>query len=209
MVPELITEFEHEYYSFTKQNMTLPDTVIAFMLLASCRLEDKQIQVVMSGVADVTYDNMKAALKRIFGGTISESNGGVIKSEPVFECLDQTPDCEVYYGQSRDMRRRGRFGGYRGGFSRGASKFESYKDKKHQRKENPVDKKTGYVSRCAICGSKFHWASKCPDAYENSSKSFFADEKPESRSSVEDENEEVNLSLFVGYTNNKTDKEKL
>ena len=39
---------------------------------------------------------MKAALKRIFGGAISDNNScSVVKSEPVFDCVDGGPDCEV------------------------------------------------------------------------------------------------------------------
>ena len=67
------------------------------------------------------------------------------------------------------------------------------------------------ISRCAVCGSKFHWASKCPDSYENSDKSYFSEINEDDTENLSD-NEEVYLSLFIGYTNSKcrdADKSKL
>ena len=89
---EFITEFEHTYFKFTKQGMTLPDSVMAFMLLASCNLSDNEQQLVMSAISEVTLKNMKGALSRIFHGEINVQSVKPIpkpatcevKSEPVF-----------------------------------------------------------------------------------------------------------------------------
>ena len=37
--------------------------------------------------------------------------------------------------------------------------------KSEVRQTNPVNF-YGDISRCRICGSKFHWAKDCPDSYE-------------------------------------------
>ena len=113
-ISDFIVEFEHEYYSFTKQDMKLPDTIIAYMLLASCDLSQKDVQVVMSGVSDVSYENMKSALKRIFGGGMTENNCNrqEIKSEPLFQCND---DGENYVDDVFYVRGRGKKNNFRGG----------------------------------------------------------------------------------------------
>ena len=48
--------------------MELPDPVIAFMLLASCRLSDTDVQLIMSAIMEVTSENRKSVLKRVFDG---------------------------------------------------------------------------------------------------------------------------------------------
>ena len=67
-VHEFICTFEHVSYNFASLKMNLPDAVMAFMLLASCNFAENEVQLVMSAISDVTYENMKAAIKRIFGG---------------------------------------------------------------------------------------------------------------------------------------------
>ena len=37
------------------------------------------------------------------------------------------------------------------------------------RQNNPLDS-NGEVTRCNVCDSRFHWASDCPDSYENRTK---------------------------------------
>ena len=44
------------------------------------------------------------------------------------------------------------------------NKNDRIKDNKNGNKRtNPLNAK-GEVSRCVICGSKFHWKQNCPDA---------------------------------------------
>ena len=47
-ISSFVAEFEHTYYKFKQQDMTLPDTVMAFMLLAACNFSEKDRQLVMS-----------------------------------------------------------------------------------------------------------------------------------------------------------------
>ena len=84
-VREFITEFEHTYFKFTKQGMTLPDSVMAFMLLASCNLSESEQQLVMSAISEVTLKNMKDALSRIFHGEISVQSAKPIPKPAVCE----------------------------------------------------------------------------------------------------------------------------
>ena len=62
-----------------------PDAAMVFMLLASCNLPDKEVQLVMSAIQDVTYVKIKSAIKRIYVGEIgpkvgSESSSVEVKS---------------------------------------------------------------------------------------------------------------------------------
>ena len=85
--------------------MILPDPVIAFMLLASCKFTDSEVQLIMSAITEVTYDNMKSALKRIFGSDIGNKYfNKETKVEPVFEAVDETN--ETFYGRERKNNRR-------------------------------------------------------------------------------------------------------
>ena len=61
-IKDFISEFDHVYYEFTEQSMSLPDSVIAFMLLASCNFSDSEMQLVMSAVTDVNYAAMSSAI---------------------------------------------------------------------------------------------------------------------------------------------------
>ena len=205
-IPDFIIEFDHEYFAVTKKGITLPDTVVAFMLLASCNLDDKDVQLVMSGVTDVTSDNMKSALKRIFGGGITEQfNKPHIKSEPVFEALANNEESGAFYARGRGRPTYGRGGRQQGSSSKGSTEGNSklYLGRGSGRKLNPPDKVTGRTTRCAVCGSKFHWASKCPDSFENSGNSYFLEDSECNASDQVSEEEEVYLSLFIGYSGDK------
>ena len=123
-IDTFLSEFEHVYYKFTEQGMSLPDTVMAFMLLESCKLADTEVQMVMSAIKEVKYAEIKSALKRIFAKQASNNVGSDIKTEPVFHGSEN----EVLYSSARGNggwrgRAGTRGGGYSGGggYARGAS----------------------------------------------------------------------------------------
>ena len=70
-IHEYVSEFEHKYFKFTQEGMTLPDSVMAFMLLASCNLPERETQIVMSAISEINYANAKSTLKRVFGQQFS------------------------------------------------------------------------------------------------------------------------------------------
>ena len=198
-VQDFVTEFEHAYYKFSTDGMKLPDSVISLMLLAACSLEEKEVQIVMSSMVDVTYDIMKATIKRVYGSSINTSltnSNSEVKDEPAFQCNET-----AYFGKNwqrgRTDRRAWRGRGFR---ARGARSLASGSSSGGGRKLNPLDR-DGNISRCNICDSKFHWAGRCPDAYENNNYAkYTVDEK---QREDEQETAEVHLSLFIGYTNGK------
>ena len=46
-VIDFVSEFEHLYFKFGVEGMTLPDSVVAYMLLASCKLNENDVHLVM------------------------------------------------------------------------------------------------------------------------------------------------------------------
>lgn len=219
-IREYVAAFEHVYFNFTKQGMDLPDSVMAFMLLASGSLSDSEQQLVMSAISEVTYANMKSALTRIFAGEIggpSKTSAAVstvvVKSEPVLlgnesketytkqqqavQPIDTaTAGDEVFYVKGRGRARvRGGGGAYRGGRSATTHTHAATRSASGRR-QNPAGP-DGKITKCLICGSRFHWARSCPDAYENDS----VDKQQDS--------ETVHLSLFMGYAGEEVNSGKL
>ena len=116
-VKNFITEFEHIYFKFSEQGMTLPDPVIAFMLLASCNLADDKVQLVMSALSTVSFNEMKSVLKRVFGGEVANTfSSDAMKMESVFPSIKTSGETLYTRGGSNSNTRRG---GYRGGRNRG------------------------------------------------------------------------------------------
>ena len=118
-----------------------------------------QFQLALSTTTEMTFENMRATLKRLFsdeGGKIQSissnassskhvtgvgesSSTTVVKMEPVFEG-------EAYYSNDNRRGARRRPTGHRRGSGRGG---------------NPVGA-DGRVTTCNVCGSQMHWARFCP-----------------------------------------------
>ena len=187
-VEEFITRFEQVLFKMNKLEMKLPDAVAAFMLLEASNLSENDSKLVLSGIKEVSLENMKESMIRILGGKF---RGGslpsiAVKEEPTFECS------ETFYGQStryRDSKfRRGAFrGSSRGSYTSRGGKLNTSGDKK----TNPLDR-NGKPSKCAICGSIYHWARSCPDSQDSLSV------QERGKSETDDKNE-VHFMLFVGY----------
>ena len=175
-IEEFITSFEHSYYKFkSHSNSELPNCVVAFMLLEACNLDEKDEQLVLSGISEVDYKDVKTTITRIFGGKrFSEvQKESDLKEEPTF--FQNSNENETLYakssrggGQRGFGRRRGlgrNRGGFRGNVFRGGN-FNRHNEKSSSdKRSNPIDS-DGNVLRCYICDSKFHFAQNCPHAYE-------------------------------------------
>ena len=183
--------------------MVLPDAVMAFMLLASCNLSDSDSHLVMTGITDVTYEGMRAALLRIFGHKFTTGNlvqsigsGVEVKVEPTLCAESKSPSEETFYTRGRYAGRRWS-GRSRSAAARGNWRGSSAYGAGGERRQNPMGA-DGRVSRCAICSSMMHWARECPHAYENS----------RNTSRDREDSQEVNFSAFIGCTDTE-DSRKL
>ena len=65
-IDEFVSKFEHQQYKLKSLKVSLPDTVLAFMLLEACNLEEKEVQLILSSMKEINYDIVKSALKRVF-----------------------------------------------------------------------------------------------------------------------------------------------
>ena len=59
---EFVSKFEHVYFKIMAQNMSLLDYVLAFYLLKTCSLSNTEEKIVVSGINDTTYKQVKSAL---------------------------------------------------------------------------------------------------------------------------------------------------
>ena len=148
-----IIEFEHKYNRAKKFRMELPDAVLAFKLLESANLSEKEKQLALTACNDLTFINMKSALKRIFGGIHSSTDSAAsiqIKQESAFY-TDHHKSKNKRYGK----------------------KFEK-SSQSNLKGTNPLNK-FGKRSQCAICKSIFHWAKDCPHNPDRDSVHITAD----------------------------------
>ena len=80
---------------------------MAFMLLSSCNLNESETYLVLSAIDDVSYENMRAIIMRIFGSEIkcrasSENSSVDIKVEPTYAnvCGDDAAGDSAFYARS-------------------------------------------------------------------------------------------------------------
>lgn len=98
-VNEFVSGFEQIYFKFTEQNMTLPDAVLAFILLRAANLRDVERKLVMSSISDVSYGSMTSTLKKFFCDDAPAAHFALIpeiESEPVFYGDDKDTDTAFY-----------------------------------------------------------------------------------------------------------------
>ena len=177
---DYIIEFEHKYNRAKKFKMELPDAILAFKLLESANLSEKEKQLALTACHDLTFMNMKSALKRIFG-SIQCSNDSAssiqVKQESAFYTENQRKSGQRYrqYGK----------------------RFEKPSSQPNFKGTNPLNK-FGKRSQCAICKSTFHWAKDCPHNTDRDSVNITADS---------DDVEEVNITLFTKEQNKLSDAE--
>ena len=137
-VSAYILEFERLYNKAKQYNMTLPDAVLAFKLLDSAALENKDRQMVLSACQELNFERMRSSLKRIFGDTRSDTYSTSVKEEPAF------------FGSIRNSK-----------FPKKPA-FRPYQKHGPNKGRNPIGR-DGKVSRCSNCESVNHWYRDCPD----------------------------------------------
>ena len=142
-IADNIVDFDSLYTKIRKREMVLPEAALAFKLLDGAGLTENQRQLALTACSDLKYENMKAALKRVFGGALSDH--GATEDKAIF--MKQ----EVVYSASN------------GGF--GNRPRTSQTRNQPSRNTHPLNR-FGQPSRCRICQSIFHYAKDCPDKSE-------------------------------------------
>lgn len=137
---DFIIKFEQRYARMRKYKMELPDAVLAFKLLDTACLEVKDRQLALTACSDLSFKEMKSALKRIFGGKASGQTMGINQ--------------EAAYVTTESKRQGGK-----------AWPRQGEQQKAPLPGTNPLDR-YGRRSKCAVCQSTFHWAKDCPHKTE-------------------------------------------
>lgn len=88
---DYIIDFEQRYNRMKKYNMTLPDAVLAFKLLDTACLDEKNRQLALTACTELKFSSMKSALKRIFGGKSTGSSSGIQVNQDVAFFTEQRP----------------------------------------------------------------------------------------------------------------------
>lgn len=146
-ITDFLVRFEYIHHKLGKHSVTLPEGVQAFFLLNAANVSEENERLARATCGTLTYANMKACIKKIFGDPAACGNDGsapAIKSEPVFSV-----DHEHAYqasGYNRNWRGSGR------GSGRGGRGYGGY--------TNPVGK-DGKIMRCYKCGSTKHFSRYC------------------------------------------------
>ena len=125
--------------------MVLSEEVFGCKLLENSGLDVKEKQLILSTVKNLKYEEVRSALRRIFGS--------LLDSEATTPGISDFIKSEAFVAvKSRNWGKKLQ------SVIKKTSKTVSSTGKK-----NPLNK-FGKHSRCAICGSVFHWAKNCPDS---------------------------------------------
>ena len=160
----------------------------------------------MSTTDDVSYENMKAIIMRVFGSEIkcrasSEISSVDIKVEPTYAnvCSDDAAGDSSFYARSNT---RGRYNFW----PRGNRRVGRRPRGNHSaRKSNPVGN-DGNISRCIICDSRMHWARDCPHSYEKLKFTSSYDSGRKAAAKEDDDDECIQFSLFMENISNSPKK---
>ena len=130
-ITEYINEFERLHHKIKEYDMGLPSGVLAQKLLKQAGLSESHEQLARAMVSELTFENMKFQLKKIFGEITKLPSLESVKVEPIMQATHtqryNAPE-EMHYGQSYNSWQP-----YRGrsNFRRQQNDIRSYRGSKH------------------------------------------------------------------------------
>ena len=153
--------------------ITLPEEIYAFELLVCCNLGREEESIANSTVGELTYEAMKAQIKKVVSNFNAHKDDGIVKvekEEPNFYMYetycegDQEDQSSTYYSdgyhrfqrfpRSSNQARRGQRG-------RMPSRNQQRGYQRSYQRMNPKDQ-FGNHHTCHVCGSVNHFARQCP-----------------------------------------------
>ena len=160
---EFLSEFDLRHFKLKECGVKLPDAIVACRLIKSCNLGEMQFQLALSTVPNMTFEDMRMTLKKLFSdigevGAVSKNIENKLAEVKVEHCNEESTLLASNYRGNR-FHRRGRFRGVR-------QRYGNINDFRLDRRSNPIGP-DGKISQCAVCGSQMHWARSCPHSYEN------------------------------------------
>ena len=154
-ITEFLVDFGYLCNKLSKQDIALPEGVMAFMLLKASNISTEHERLARATCPSMTFENMKGCIMKIFGDPSADGDDGnapSVKSEPVLQTVHEDALQSSWRG---GWRGRGRDGRYRG---RGYGSYNTSSD--GPQKTNPFGR-DGKVLKCFKCGSSKHFAKYC------------------------------------------------
>ena len=197
---DFISEFESRYNRIKVKGSTLPEEILAYMLMKRAGLTHIEKMLVLSRVniesKETLFKDVKSNMKNILGKRLqNKEKEDQIRLEPAF--LAQNEEVLAAHGYYRQ-----RAGTYpnksKQGKGNGFKKHDKFNKDKIAKNINP-NGSDGKVMLCRSCGSYRHLVASCPDSYENQKKrgtAFVTEEI----ASEESENEPDDIDSFVLFT---------
>ena len=159
-------------------NILLPEPVLAFRALKSANITKDNEKLVKATVSGLTLSSMSEQLRKIMHGHSSSelspnTSPVVVKNEmDIVNYIEsnQMDSIGVYYGHS-SYQRESHFNNSGEKINHGG-RWQGYKNKTHstnKKKLNPQDR-TGNMTICFNCGSRFHWSYDCPYGHSSRNK---------------------------------------
>ena len=65
-IDEYLSEFDLKHHKLKECGVTLSDAIIACRLIRSCNLSEVHFQLALSTVANMTFEDMRKTLKKLF-----------------------------------------------------------------------------------------------------------------------------------------------
>ena len=197
---DFVVQFESLNSRIKRHKMVLPDGVLAYRFLHSANLREDEMKLCRATIREFTYAEMKNKVMSMCGDRVqSVIKEAVVKTEPVFYGENQS------YGNksNNETYSRGRRNWNRGGQRRGGEQSKSRGGREYvtpQKPMNPIGP-NGIVSKCAVCGSKYHWVKSCPEiSHERDGSNKVGFVKNED-SDGDSESGDVKISLFQDTSN--------
>ena len=174
-VCDYVSDFDTKYNMIKCEGLTLPSSILAFMLLYNANITEEDRKLVCTGIdfkkKENMYDEAKESLQKYKGDFVgasasrSSDDPVAVKVEPGLNTDNETLAASAYYAERNNSfgnSGRGSYYAGQGGAWGGARPYSPVPS----RKMNPVV--DGKVAECHCCGSKRHFIADCPHAYENS-----------------------------------------
>ena len=187
-----VQQFEKLYKKLKDKGTTMSEDLLAYKLLKSVQLSPQDEKLVKGTTAELTLDNMKTQLKKIFpdSGLKSKSADELLPNEINQVQCEGEATAETFYSNSR----RGSYRDYQGTLyqprrppnpppvyyrSNSSNRYMNPRGRRYvpfvqprfpspSPSRNPINPRTGVVAQCGVCSRTDHFARDCPDKQRSS-----------------------------------------
>ena len=166
-IKDYLITFERLDHKILQYNIKLPEPVLAYRVLKSANISPEKEQLARATITELKYEAMKKQISKIFNETCLTKSS----SPPVEVKVEDAFYSNSFRGNSfrgrRFYRGRGRRGrGEAPGRRYANQSVQQSKGEQPQNKsvkvKNPSDA-NGFVTKCMVCRSIYHWVKDCPD----------------------------------------------